>query len=77
MSKCIRFYNIIQAYQEMAGKPMRLTDHAINISDADLEAMERGLRAFASSLLHEPVEQWPDLHRLADRINSLISGKLP
>ena len=69
-NKAMTAYNVIAAFQHFAGKPLRALDAVEDLPDADILAMVRILRNIASNLRTESETDWPELHRLAERIEA-------
>lgn len=72
-SKHHGFFQVICAFGHFAGKPLRTTDAADVLTDAEVQTMRDILAKVANRLERERAD-WPTLGTLADNIRKEIGG---
>lgn len=72
--KPVKFYQVITATQQFAGKPLRSIDAAEVLTNEELDTMKNCLRKVAARLRQEDSDKWEELHILASKIESCLEG---
>lgn len=73
--KAVRIFPLIMAFQAFAGKPLKATETANVLTNAELDTMQRSLQKIAAEArLIASTQGWPDLAKMADEIEKHVGA---